>query len=331
MSHDRSSRSTQSPQSNCLSQHGNSAKDYAMDDRLKLPHLGCSLFGLSLVLIGMSLGNLACSAFGIRYTPLRITYFPHLVKGQPRDLPARRLIVLLPVDTRPNLTVQGGTLATQATGKDIVAAQLSKRKVPPDGITPEAAYPVIGFLGTSSRGNIFLSQPDEFVPPDQPQLLFYTTPLQQTVQSALAMHIQEVGLPVQTVPFTSPRPHHHMPQATIQPEAIKADYALGCEITDFTLRSLLYRVDGGMHGDVHKVLGPSWAEVKLVLALYRWPSGEKVWEGHIGEQLSDPEPGEVMPLYGSMGEVLGMALSRAVGSFLITQAVQDILSSKSTT
>ena len=84
---------------------------------------------------------------------------------------------------------------------------------------------------------------------------------------------------------------------------------------------------GGMHGNVHTVHGPSWAEVRLGLTLYRWPSGEKVWEGHIAEQLADPEPGEVMPMYGSMGEVLGMALSRAVGSFLITQAVQDILNS----
>ena len=297
-----------------------------MDCKSKTLHRCWSQFGLSLVLIGISLGSLACSAFGIRYAPLRVTYFPHLVKGQPRDLPARRLIVLLPVDTRPNLSVQDGTLATRASGKDIVAAQLSRRKVPSGAITPEAAYPVIGFLGTSSQGNIYLSQPDEFVPPDQPQLLFYTTPLQDIVQSALAMHIQEVGLPVRTVPFTSPSRRHQIPPDTIQPQAIQADYALGCEIEDFTVRRLLYRVDGGMHGDVHKVLGPSWAEVRLGLTLYRWPSGQKVWEGHIGEQLLDPGPGEVMPMYGSMGEVLGMALSRAVGSFLITQAVQDILS-----
>ncbi len=298
-----------------------------MDDRSYTPHTCWSLFGFSLVLIGLSLGSLACSAFGMRYAPLRITYFPHLVKGQPRHLPARRLIVLLPVDTRPNLSVQDGIVATQANGRDIAAAQLSRRRMPPGGITPEAAYPVIGFLGTSSRGTIYLRQPDTFVPPDQPQLLFYTTPLQPIVQSALAMHIQEVGLPVRTVPFTSPSRQPKIPHDTIQPEAIHADYALGCQIEDFSLRSLLYRVDGGMHGNVHTVHGPSWAEVRLGLTLYRWPSGEKVWEGHIAEQLADPEPGEVMPLYGSMGEVLGMALSRAVGSFLITQAVQDILGS----
>lgn len=303
--------------------------------RLDAPHRCWSVGGLSLVLIGISLGSLACSAFGIRYAPLRITYFPHLVKGQPRDLPARRLIVLLPVDKRPSLSVQDGTLALRVSGADIVAAQWSGGKLPAAMITPEAAYPIVGFLGTSSQGNIYLRQPDEFFPPDQPQLLFYTTPLQQIVQSALTMHIQEVGLPVQAVPFSSLNPlrdqptpaQHELSQDTRQPQAIHADYALGCEIEDFTLRSLLYRVDGGMHGDVHTVLGPSWAQVRLGLALYRWPSGEKVWQGHIGEQLSDPEPGDMMPMYGSRGEVLGIALSRAVGSFLITQAVQDILSS----
>ena len=36
--------------------------------------------------------------------------------------------------------------------------------------------------------------------------------------------------------------------------------------------------------------------------------------------------GDDTPPYGTMEEVMGVALSRAVASFLITQALQDILS-----
>lgn len=287
------------------------------------------LFGFWLPVFVVSIGLstlLACSAFGIRYVPVRVVHFPSFVKGQPRDLPPHRILVLRPVDKRQAFVTQDGPVAPHVRGAEIVAAQWSGRKPPPQLIQPETLYPVIGFLGTSSQGSVFLRPPSEFSPPDHPQLVFYAPALSETVQHALASHIDEVGLPVHLASFASPpNDIDDMLDTREREQPVQADYALGCTIEVFALRSLFYRVDTGMHGNVHPMIGPSWAHVRLGLTLYRWPSGEKLWAGTVGEQFSDPEPGGDIPLYGSLGEVVSVALSRAVGSFLITQAVQDIL------
>jgi hypothetical protein len=141
--------------------------------------------------------------------------------------------------------------------------------------------------------------------------------LEETVQKAIAAHLSEVRLQVTGVPFSHPQ--DRLPEAAMQ-----ADYALGCAIEEFMLLSLFYYVQTRESG-FFPVLGPTWAQVELTFTLYRWPSGEQLWEGKVGESLTDPVPGDDTHLYGTMGEALSVALSRAVGSFLITQAVQDIL------
>jgi len=179
-------------------------------------------------------------------------------------------------------------------------------------------YPVIGFHGTSSRGSLFLHPPSGFPPPDVPHLFFYLGNLEETVQRALAAHLGEVGLQVATVPFSDLQDRPQVPEMT-------AEYALACTIEEFSLRSLLYYTQGG-RADFFPVLGPTWVAVELALTLDRWPAGPHLWHGRVRARLTDPEPGGDIHLYGSMGETLSVALSRAVSTLLLTPSVQDILS-----
>jgi hypothetical protein len=266
--------------------------------------------------MGVAGYSLACASPRLLYRPLRVAYLPHLVKGLPDRLPLRRVLVLFPVDKRPGLAVRKGEVPSVVSGADIVSAQ---RPTPAGEVLPEVFYPVVGFRGTNSRGSLFIRNPSHFSPPDRPRLFFYMSDLNETVQEALAAHLREVKMQVTAVPFSHPQDR---PPA----EEIQADYALGCAIEEFVLLSLFYYVQSRTSGDFSPVLGPTWARVNLTLTLYRWPSGEQLWEGRIGESLTDPVPGDDMHLYGTMGEVMSMALSRAVGSFLVTQAVQDVLS-----
>jgi len=268
-----------------------------------------------LLVLGVAGYNLACSGPRFLYRPLRVTYLPHLVKGLPDSLPPRRILVLFPLDKRQGLAVRKGEVPPVVNGAEIVSA---RQPVPAAEVLPEAFYPLVGFRGVSSRGSLFIYSPSRFSPPDTPRLLFYMSDLAETVQKALTTHLSEVGLQqVTAVPFSHP-------QDRPLEEEIQADYALGCAIEDFRLLSLLYYVQSEGSG-FFPVLGPTWTQVGLTLTLYRWPSGEQLWEGRVGESLTDPVPGDDMHLYGTMGEAMSVALSRAVGSFLITQAVQDIL------
>jgi hypothetical protein len=151
-----------------------------------------------------------------------------------------------------------------------------------------------------------------------PHLFFYLGNLEETVQRALAAHLSEGSLQVATVPFSSLQDRPRAPE-------IPADYALACTIEEFSLLSLLYYTQG-WRADFFPVLGPTWVEVELALTLSRWPSGQPLWQGSVREHLTDPEPGGDIHIYGSMGETLSVALSRAVGTLLTTPSVQDILS-----
>ncbi len=55
-----------------------------------------------------------------------------------------------------------------------------------------------------------------------------------------------------------------------------------------------------------------------------WSPGEVLWEGRVGDTLADPPPGDRTHLYGTVGEVISVALSRGVGSFLVMREVQDL-------
>jgi len=76
------------------------------------------------------------------------------------------------------------------------------------------------------------------------------------------------------------------------------------------------------------IRGPTRADVALALTLYRWPSGEVLWEGTVADSVDDPPLGESEFLYATPDEVMSMALSRAVGSVLVNQSLQDVLISQ---
>jgi hypothetical protein len=223
--------------------------------------------------------------------------------------------VLLPLDKRKGLTVRNGEVSPTIRGSEI--SQPPARKASEE-ISPEVFYPVVGFLGPSSKGSFFLHWPSHFSPPDIPRLIFYMDDLKKTVQRALADHLHEAELEAIVAAFSQP-------QEQPLDEEIEADYALGCSIDEFSLLTLFYRVQPRNSEHFYPVLGPSWAKVTLTLTLYRWPSGEQLWQGSIGENMTDPLPGDDTRLYGSLGQVMSVALSRAVGSFLIAQEVQNIL------
>jgi hypothetical protein len=258
--------------------------------------------------------SLACGPPRTLYRPLTVTYLPHLVKGLPEHFPPRRILVLRPIDQRPSLAVRRGTVPQVARGADIAAA---RQPAPPETVVPDTTYPVVGFRGLNSRGSLFIRNPSRFFPPDLPRLLFYMSDLEETVQKALATHLSEVKLQATSVSFSYPwdRP---------PTEDLQADYALGCTIEEFVLLSLVYFVQDRGY-DFFPALGPTWARVNLKLTLYHWSTGEQLWAGQINETLTDPVAGDNTHIYGTMGDALSVAFSRAIGSLLVTQAVQDIL------
>ncbi len=261
--------------------------------------LGCFLF----LGIGFSL---SCSGPRIRYRLLEVAYLPSLVKGIPR-FPPQRVLVLLPQDKRKALLTKGGRIPPVA-----------QRELPRQGALVEENLYLVGFLGTSSKGSLFMGRPSRLFAPDRPRLVFYMADLKGSVQKALVEHLREANLQAVAVSFTMPS---GLPAGT----PIQAHFALGSSIEEFSLASLLYYVEARPSGRFYPFLGPTRAKVVLALTLYRWPSGELLWRGKVAESLADPPAGDDVHLYGSMGEVMSVALSRAVGSFLITEEVRDLL------
>jgi hypothetical protein len=173
-------------------------------------------------------------------------------------------------------------------------------------------------LGAQRRMKAGISQK-----PDIAHAIFTHPNLSHTVQDALASHLQEANFPVQKVSFSTPGD----PGTSVE----SAHYALGCTIEQFSLVSLtrLHEVVVDAPLQPHTIdvpiRGPTRAEVTLALTLYRWPSGEVVWEGKVADAVDDPPLQENDFLYATPGEVMSMALSRAVGSILVTQSLQDAL------
>lgn len=272
-----------------------------------------------LLIIGLAGFHVACSGPKLLYQPLtKVVYLPHLVKGLPDHFPPHRILVPLPLDNRHHLVVTEGEVPAVVRGSEIVRAWLPARTPAAGAILSDTLYPVVGFFGTNSRGNFFAQPPSHFSPPDLPRHLFYMDDLKATVQQALTKQLQEVGLQATAVPFA-------YPYGQLAEAAIEADYVLGCLIEEFSLLNLSYYVQPQGHQYFVPALGPAWAQVALTLTLYRWPSGERLWEGKAAGNLTDPLPGDDTHLYGSEEEVMSVALSRAVGSLLMTPAVQDIL------
>lgn len=247
-----------------------------------------------------------------RIIPIGVNYLPNLVKGTRPPFPSARVLVLLPVDKREAYPVKlGGTLPASQDNTAILGIWGINSK---EGVVRVNSSQ----LGAQRRMKAGIPQN-----PDMPVGIFTLTNLEHLIQDAIEDHFHEAGLPVQKVNFTVPGE----PGAVIEP----AHYAVGCAIEEFSLVSLLRYNEVEILSPLHShavdvpIRGPTRANIALALTLYRWPSSEVLWEGKVADSVDDPPQGESEFLYGTPGEVMSMALSRAVGSILVTQSLQDVL------
>lgn len=247
-----------------------------------------------------------------RIIPVEVNYLPYLVKGKRPAFPPTNVLVLRPVDKRAPYPMKKG---------DVLPA--SQDHIAILGIwglnSQEGAIKVNSSqLGAQRRMKAGISKE-----PDIARAIFTLPGLPNLVQNAIATHLQEAGIPAQAVDFSSP---HHPAASTMQ-----AHYAVGCTIEEFSLVSLERHTEVVVENPLSPHLiyvpirGPTRAEVSLALTFYRWPSGEIVWEGVVSDAVDDPPLGEHDFLYASPGEVLSIALSRAVGSLLIGERLQQVL------
>lgn len=244
--------------------------------------------------------------------PVGVNYLPNLVKGARPAFPPVQVLVLRPVDKREAYPVKYG--------EALPAAQDNAAVLGIWGLNSQEGAVLVNSsrLGAQRRMKAGVKED-----PDMPRGIFTLTDLDHLVQDAIESHFQEAGLPVRKVDFSSPQE----PGAATEP----AHYALGCVIEEFSLVSLLRYNEVEIFSALHPHLievpirGPTRADIALTLALYQWPSGEVLWEGKVADSVDDPPLGESEFLYHAPGEVMSMALSRAVGSILVTQSLQDIL------
>ncbi len=271
--------------------------------------------------VGWVVGLVLCAACGLasfptvhppRIIPVWVNYLPNLVKGDRPPFPSARMLVLLPVDKRDAYPVKpGGALPASQDNTAILGIW---------GINSKEGVIRVNSSQLGAQRRMKAGVPQN---PDMPRGIFTLTDLERLVQDALEGHFHEAGFPVQKVNFTAPSE----PDAVIEP----AHYAVGCAIEEFSLVSLLRYNEVLIFSLLQPhiidvpILGPTRANVALALTLYRWPSGEVLWEGKVADSVDDPPQGESEFLYGTPGEVMSMALSRAVGSILVTQSLQDVL------
>lgn len=261
--------------------------------------------------IGCGLGSFV-TARPPRIIPVGVTYLPNLVKGSRPPFPSNRVLVLLPVDKREAYPVKrGGALPASQDNTAILGIW---------GLNSAEGAVRVNSTQLGAQRRMKAGVPQD---PDMPRGIFTLPGLERLVQTALESHFHEAGFSAQKVSFTIPGE----PNATAE----SAHYAVGCTIEEFSLVSLLRYHEVWIYSALNPhtidvpIRGPTRAKVTLSLTLYRWPSGEILWQGRVADSVDDPPLGESEFLYSSPGEVMSMALSRAVGSVLITQNLQDVL------
>ena len=246
--------------------------------------------------------------------PVTATFEPDLTDNQTPVFPPVRLLVLRPVDQRPQPEVneaRGGELPETGGDSDI-----------------------IGFLGISSEEGHIRIAPEDEIPdlgvrremdsgmphaPDIPRKVFTFQGLTTTVQEALTMHFRNAGIPAKPVSFSE------------QQSTLGATYALSCTVEDFSLFSLRRyqqvrrRTIGGSFLRDVPIRGPTRAAVSLKLALHHLPSGEIVWQESVWDIIHDPPQGESQHRFQEADALLTIALSRAVGSVLASNSLQAVL------
>lgn len=280
-----------------------------MAKRLPQKHLTALFLALCLTGCGLSLLHPPDTH------TLAVNYLPGLAKGRKPVFPSARILVLLPVDERQNLKVRNGTLPIAGDTGEVIGLQGLNSQEGTVSIAAANLLPGLGVLRTMDSGMRH--------PPDIPQTVYALPGLPKLVQEAIATDFCQAGFDVETVPFALPTP--------LAGEEKQADYALGCRIEEFSLLSLIryQQVLVGAHWFQHiisvPIRGPTQAAVFLALSLYRWPSGEVLWQEKMGDVIDDPTLGDSTHLYASAEETLAVALSRAVGSILNTQSLQEVL------
>jgi hypothetical protein len=255
-----------------------------------------------------------------RLIQVGVSYLPYLVKADRPQFPSTRLLVLLPVDKREPYPTKRGALPVSQDNTTIlgILGFNSDEGIVRIGPSPESYPDVVPDLGVQRRMKAGVPQD-----PDLPRGIFTASDVRRTVQEALASHFQEAGFLVEKTSFAAPNESG--------PVREPMQYALGCAIEEFSLVSLeryqqevVYSILSP-HLIERPVLGPTRAEVVLALTLYRWPGGEVLWAGKVADSVDDPPLEESEFLYATPGEVLSMALSRAVGNILVDQHLQDVL------
>ena len=246
-----------------------------------------------------------------RIIQVEVNYLPYLVKGNRPAFPPVRVLVLRPIDNRDPYPMRKGDLLP-ASQDHIAILGIWGLNFEEGAIKVNSSQ-----LGAQRRMKAGISKE-----PDVARGIFTLPGLSIIVQDAIVTHFHEAGLPAQQVNFASPGD----PGARNE----QAHYAVGCTIEEFSLVSLERHTEVVVENPLnHHILylpirGPTRAHVALALTLYRWPSGEVLWEGTVTEAVDDPPLGEHDFLYATPGEVMSMALSRAVGSLLISQALQQV-------
>lgn len=260
---------------------------------------------------GCGLGTLA-RARPPRFIQVAVQYLPSLVKGNRPEFPPTPLLVLLPDDQRPPYPIHKGQVLPVLQDNTAILGIW--------GINAREGVVRINSddLGAQRRMKAGISQI-----PDVPRGIFTTTGLSRLVQDAIENHLHEAGFPVRKVNFSFPHEFDANKET--------AQYAVGCTIERFLLISLERHYEKLIYTPLHAhpvaipVRGPTQAEVILTITLYTWPSGEVLWTGKVADVVDDPPLRESEFLYASPGEVMSMALSRAVGSILVTESLQKVL------
>jgi hypothetical protein len=269
------------------------------------------------------LGLVLCAGCGLgslttvrppRFIQVAVNYLPYLVKGDRPQFPPARVLVLRPVDKRDPYPVKKGALPASEDNTAILGIW---------GMNSKEGVVVVNSLRLGAQRRMKAGVANN---PDIARGIFTLPGLDLAVQDALASHFHEAGFAVQKANFALPS------EAAASREP--GYYALGCAIEQFSLVSLLRYNEVRVYTPLHfhtidmPIRGPTRADVALALTLYHWPSGQVLWEGKVADSVDDPPLGESEFLYPTPGEVLSMALSRAVGSVLVNQSLQDVLLSR---
>ena len=247
---------------------------------------------------------------------VEVDFLPFLVKGDRPQFPPTRIAVLEPHDTRKPYPLKTGDPLPPTTGN---AAAL--------GIYGQNFQEGPVQVNSSRLGAQRKMRSGIPYPPDVPLGIFLLPDLPHLVQNSLAEHFTEAGFTVFKVPSTQAEA---ATAAGIEPP----DYVLASEIKTFSLLALeRYReVEVNAHVSSHRisvpVQGPARAEVSLALQLSKWPAGPVVWQGEVSETVYDPPLDDSVFLYGTPGELMTMAMSRTVGSILMTQKLQEVFMSQ---